>query len=342
MSTTTEREISIGYIKGSKGFPQLYAIQQLFSVCNSCPCRTSMHGPKGKHALSQLSRRHDDYRLEISVGSIDFGADISRFSYFPGEKEILMPPLSGLEVRGASRFQLTRMKDNTELILKIWPVRVNGVLSVHLVSPPFVGSSRRRHRVQVRLNVNTKTKTIEEHQVCPSPRVPEETREKRKREEEGSKNFLPPPHFLSLSLSCLNQPALYQAQRQLQLLKAAQDLLNLVEIEVLSFEQSPQFQKRSKTDVIVSTEGNPNFQGSGKSQRRWTIDKYTGSILEAWRGQVSLCPILNLRSGLGAPGHCAPRGRWRSGKNRILRISTTTKCSRRLGRRCWICSETQA
>ena len=40
--------------------------------------------------------------LELQMGMIDRGADISWLSQYPHEKETLLPPLMGLQVRGTS------------------------------------------------------------------------------------------------------------------------------------------------------------------------------------------------------------------------------------------------
>ena len=67
MSTTTNRDIALGYMRQS-----------------------------GKEAKMLF---------EIRMGMIDRGADVSMLSQFPGEKEILFSPLTGLEVAGVPRVE---------------------------------------------------------------------------------------------------------------------------------------------------------------------------------------------------------------------------------------------
>ena len=43
--------------------------------------------------------------FEIRMGMIDRGADVSLLSQFPGEKEILFSPLTGLEVASVPRVE---------------------------------------------------------------------------------------------------------------------------------------------------------------------------------------------------------------------------------------------
>lgn len=45
--------------------------------------------------------------LEMDLGEIDKGADIAALSQYPGEKEILFPPMTNLEVKGIPRLELT-------------------------------------------------------------------------------------------------------------------------------------------------------------------------------------------------------------------------------------------
>lgn len=90
LSTSTCEQQAIGYIAFDKGMPQLY---------------------------------------EMDLGQIDRGADLSWISYFPGEAEVLLPPLSSLEATGAARFKNVLWRDAAgETSLRkvmVWPVRVN-------------------------------------------------------------------------------------------------------------------------------------------------------------------------------------------------------------------------
>mmetsp|Transcript_16318 Transcript_16318/g.32639 ORF Transcript_16318/g.32639 Transcript_16318/m.32639 type:complete len:1094 (+) Transcript_16318:115-3396(+) len=92
LSTSTDSKQAVGYIKHEHGMPQMF---------------------------------------EMTVGQVDRGASISWISLFPGEEEVLLPPLSSLEKTGASRFERT----------------AKGMVMVTPIS----------------LNVNLKGRTIEEH-----------------------------------------------------------------------------------------------------------------------------------------------------------------------------------
>jgi len=81
MSTTTDKEVAIGYIQKDLQHKMMY---------------------------------------EIDVGQIDRGADIDFLSLFPGEKEVLFPPNSCLEVVGAARHEYSKHG-----VLVVWPLRVN-------------------------------------------------------------------------------------------------------------------------------------------------------------------------------------------------------------------------
>ena len=58
--------------------------------------------------------------FEIEIGQVDRGAEMKWISQFPGEEEVVMPPLSNLEVIGAP--YLTRLDGKIILIV---PLRVN-------------------------------------------------------------------------------------------------------------------------------------------------------------------------------------------------------------------------
>ena len=67
MSTTTDREVALGYMRQTKKEAKMV--------------------------------------FEIRMGMIDRGADVSLLSQFPGEKEILFAPLTGLEVAAEPRVE---------------------------------------------------------------------------------------------------------------------------------------------------------------------------------------------------------------------------------------------
>lgn len=69
-------------------------------------------------ALATQPHAHWLRRLEIEVGHVDRGAFIDWLSLFPGEKEMLFPPNSSLEVAGAVRHE----QSHKGLVL-IWPLR---------------------------------------------------------------------------------------------------------------------------------------------------------------------------------------------------------------------------
>ena len=81
MSASTKRHVAVSYIKTEKGLPVLF---------------------------------------EIDVGSIDRGAPLSFLSQFPGENEILIPPLSYLEVMGAPYTMALGKAEVT-----VYPARIN-------------------------------------------------------------------------------------------------------------------------------------------------------------------------------------------------------------------------
>jgi hypothetical protein len=58
--------------------------------------------------------------FEIEVGQVDRGAPLSWVSQYPGEDEIVMPPLSNLEVVGDAR-----MEDTEKGIVMVIPLRIN-------------------------------------------------------------------------------------------------------------------------------------------------------------------------------------------------------------------------
>ena len=60
--------------------------------------------------------------FEIEIGQVDRGAELKWISQFPGEEEVVMPPLSNLEVIGAP--YLTRFDGATTQVLVV-PLRVN-------------------------------------------------------------------------------------------------------------------------------------------------------------------------------------------------------------------------
>ena len=67
MSTTTDREVALGYMRQTAKEAKMV--------------------------------------FEIRMGMIDRGADVSLLSQFPGEKEILFAPLTGLEVASVPRVE---------------------------------------------------------------------------------------------------------------------------------------------------------------------------------------------------------------------------------------------
>ena len=69
--------------------------------------------------------------LELKVTSVDHGASISLFSQYPGEEEVLFPPMSFLAPEGPTKLEVT----------------ADGVVSV----------------VGVRININLTASTLEEH-----------------------------------------------------------------------------------------------------------------------------------------------------------------------------------
>lgn len=76
--------------------------------------------------------------FEFEVGDIDRGASISFLSQYPGEDEILIPPLSYMEVVGES-FQL----DTGSVIVNVYPARINCNLKGKVYASGF-----RLHRAQ--------------------------------------------------------------------------------------------------------------------------------------------------------------------------------------------------
>ena len=81
MSTSTNKEVAVSYINTAKGLPILF---------------------------------------EFEVGSIDRGAPLSFLSEFPSEDEVLVPPLSNLEVTGAP-FTMDTAKGQ----VTVYPARIN-------------------------------------------------------------------------------------------------------------------------------------------------------------------------------------------------------------------------
>ena len=81
MSTTTTREVAIQYSGTEKGRPTIF---------------------------------------EIEVGQVDRGAPLRWVSQYPGEDEIVMPPLSNLEVVGDAR-----MEDTHKGVIMVIPLRIN-------------------------------------------------------------------------------------------------------------------------------------------------------------------------------------------------------------------------
>ena len=65
--------------------------------------------------------------FEIQLGQVDRGATLSWISQFPGEEEVLLPPLSNLEVVGDAVEEPFRMKT-----VKVVKLRVNVNLKVQL------------------------------------------------------------------------------------------------------------------------------------------------------------------------------------------------------------------
>ena len=81
MSCTTNKEVAVSYINAAKGLPILF---------------------------------------EFEVGSIDRGAPLSFLSEFPGEDEVLIPPLSFLEVTGEPWTM-----DTDKGPVTVFPARIN-------------------------------------------------------------------------------------------------------------------------------------------------------------------------------------------------------------------------
>ena len=77
MSTTTTRGIAVQYSGAEKGRPTIF---------------------------------------EIEVGQVDRGAPLRWVSQYPGEDEIVMPPLSNLEVVGEARVSLMPGTDDVSLM----------------------------------------------------------------------------------------------------------------------------------------------------------------------------------------------------------------------------------
>lgn len=59
--------------------------------------------------------------LEIDMGQVDRGAELSWLSQYPGESEILFPPLSNLEVIGEPQMELTDSKG----LIQVFKLRLN-------------------------------------------------------------------------------------------------------------------------------------------------------------------------------------------------------------------------
>ena len=81
MSTTTTRGIAVQYSGAEKGRPTIF---------------------------------------EIEVGQVDRGAPLRWVSQYPGEDEIVMPPLSNLEVVGDAR-----MEETDKGVIMVVPLRIN-------------------------------------------------------------------------------------------------------------------------------------------------------------------------------------------------------------------------
>jgi hypothetical protein len=81
MSTTTTRDVAIQYSGTEKGRPTIF---------------------------------------EIEVGQVDRGAPLRWVSQYPGEDEIVMPPLSNLEVVGDAR-----MENTPKGVVMVVPLRIN-------------------------------------------------------------------------------------------------------------------------------------------------------------------------------------------------------------------------
>ena len=65
----------------------------------------------------------DSFILEMEVGQVDRGADISWLSQFPHEKEVLFQALSNVELREEAKWRLT-----DKGAIRVYPVRLSGNL----------------------------------------------------------------------------------------------------------------------------------------------------------------------------------------------------------------------
>ncbi len=66
--------------------------------------------------------------FEIALGEVDKGGDISDISQYPGEREVLFPPMTNLEVQGLPRLQLCQSEEGLVCAM-VLSIRANVSLS---------------------------------------------------------------------------------------------------------------------------------------------------------------------------------------------------------------------
>ena len=77
--------------------------------------------------------------FEIQLGQVDRGATLSWISQFPGEAEVLLPPLSNLEVVGEpftmGTVRVVKLRVNVNLKATLKPSTLNPALSTPTPAP---------------------------------------------------------------------------------------------------------------------------------------------------------------------------------------------------------------
>ena len=66
--------------------------------------------------------------FEITLGQVDKGGDISDMSQYPGEAEVLFPPMTNLEVQGLPRLQICHSEEGPVCAM-VLSIRANVSLS---------------------------------------------------------------------------------------------------------------------------------------------------------------------------------------------------------------------